>query len=151
MLWFCTFHVFVYVVLPTCLSWVIEYVYVGLHIMYMCVVHWAFVHLVCILVGSYERLMEYPIVGEWCALCTSQSYKCVYMRIPSSIDLQDYLVAMWYVFSWEIQILNRPLIISCWIFLLPLVKFSLVSHYGGVICYVHITSLENVYIWDIVT
>ena len=48
--------------------------------------------------------------------------------------------------SWEIQILKSPLIISRWILLLPLVKFSLVSHYGGVICCVHITSLENVYI-----
>ena len=28
--------------------------------------------------------------------------------------LQEYLASMWYVFSWEIQILNCPLTISCW-------------------------------------
>lgn len=32
------------------------------------------------LIWLFERLMDYPILGEWCASCTSQSSKCVYMR-----------------------------------------------------------------------
>jgi len=34
---------------------------------------------------------------------------------------------------------------------LPLVKINSLSHYGGVISFVHITSLENVNIWGCVT
>ena len=40
---------------------------------------------------------------------------CVHEEYHLVLILQDYLVSMWYVFSWEIQILKCPLIISCWI------------------------------------
>ena len=87
MLWFCTLHVLVYVVLPICLSWEIKYVYVGLYIMYACVVCWAFLHLVYILVGSCERLMEHPILGEWCALWPHNPKNVCTWGIPSSFDI----------------------------------------------------------------
>ena len=61
MCWFCTLHVIVYVVLPTCLPC---FLYVGWHIMYNCSLL-SLLHLVHILVvGSCEKLMDYPILGE---------------------------------------------------------------------------------------
>ena len=56
-----------------------------------------------------------------------------------------YLVSMWYVLIMR----NSNSIMSINFlyldFYLPLVKKNIgLSHYGGVICYVHITSLENV-------
>ena len=150
--WLCTLHVFVYVVLPICLSWVIKYVYVGLHIMYAWVV--------CLsLFASYLYLswLLWEINGTthfggvMCFVHFTNLQMCVHEEYHLVLILQDYIVSMWYVFSWEIQILNSPLIISWCILLLPLVWLSLVSHYGGVICFVYITSLENVYIWGIAT
>ena len=89
--------------------------------------------------------------GVMCFVHFTNLQMCVHEEYHLVLILQVYLVSMWYVFSWEIQILNSPLIISCCILLLPLVWLSLVSHYGGVIYFVYITSLENVYTWGCAT
>ena len=65
--------------------------------------------------------------GVMCFVHLTVPQMCVHEEYHLVLILQAYLVTMWYVFSWEIQILNSPLIISCWILFLPLVKFSLIG------------------------
>jgi len=69
---------------------------------------------------------------------------CVHEKCHLELILQDYLVSMWYVILMRnlnsIMSINYLLIGS----LLPLVKINSISHYGGVISFVNITSLENV-------
>ena len=69
---------------------------------------------------------------------------CVHEEYHLVLILQDYLVSMWYVMlmrnSNSIMSINRLLLdLIC-----LLLRINGLSHYGGVICYVHIPSLENV-------
>jgi hypothetical protein len=52
---------------------------------------------------------------------------------------------MWYVMLMRNSNYVMSIIISFG-FYLPLVKINALSHYEGVLCFVHITSHENVYI-----
>ena len=69
---------------------------------------------------------------------------CVHEEYHLVLILQDYLVSMWYVMlmrnSNSIMSINRLLLdLIC-----LLLRINGLSHYGGVICHVHIPSLENV-------
>ena len=69
---------------------------------------------------------------------------CVHEGYHLVLILQDYLVSMWYVMlmrnSNSIMSINRLLLdLIC-----LLLRINSLSHYGGVICDVHIPSLENV-------
>ena len=69
---------------------------------------------------------------------------CVHEEYHLELILQDYLVSMWYVILMRNSNSIMSINFSSW-FCLPLaLKEKGLSHYGGVISYVHITSLENV-------
>ena len=55
-------------------------------------------HLVCILVGSCERLMDHPILGGVMCFGHFTILKvCAHEEYHLVLILQDYLVSMWYV------------------------------------------------------
>ncbi len=99
------------------LSWEIKSMYVGLHTMYLCS-FLSLLHLVGILYGSCEILMDYPIMGEWYAFGNFIILKmCVHEEYHLELILQDYLVSMWYVILMRNSNSKCPLIISCWFFI----------------------------------
>jgi hypothetical protein len=48
-------------------------------------------------VGSCERLMDHPILGEWYALAFHSPKNMCTWGIPLSVYILNYLVSMWYV------------------------------------------------------
>jgi hypothetical protein len=50
-----------------------------------------------ILLGSCERLLDHPILGEWYALHFTILKMCVHEEYHLVLIFKDYLVSMWYV------------------------------------------------------
>ena len=66
----------------------------------MCVLCLSLLHLVFILVGSCERLMDYSILGECDLLWAPHDPKiCVHEEYHLELIFQDYLVSTWYVMN----------------------------------------------------
>ena len=99
------------------LSWEIKSMDVRLRTMYLCLC-WSLFASCCILYGSCEWLMDYPILGEWYALGNVTSLKmCVHEEYHLVLILQVYLVSMWYVIlmrnSSSIMSINYLLLVPC--------------------------------------
>ena len=128
--WFCILHVFVYVVLPTCFILSNQLCACWLHTMYGCYC-WAYCILIYLL-GSWEWLMDHPILGEWYALALhNPKYVCTW-GIPLSVYILNYLVSMWYVMlmrnSNSIMSINFS---SCFCLPLALKKIWFITLWGS--------------------
>jgi hypothetical protein len=140
MCWFCTYHVFVYVVLLLAYLVILPWVGCLAHHVLVCLI-WASSAYWCYLIWLFEILMDNPILGEWYAWALHNLKMCAHEEYYLELILQVYLVSMWYV----ILMRNSNSIMSI------NSNSNCLSHYGGVICFVHITSLENVNIWGFST
>ena len=146
--WFCTLLVFLCVVLSTYLFWVIKYVYVGLHTMYVWVCVEPLYQLAYILIGSFwENNGLSHFRGVICSLAIHNPKNVCTWEIPLSIDITR-LSSLYVVChsheKFRFYMFMNYLLLA---FICLLLKRNGLSHYGGVISYVHITILENVNIW----
>ena len=94
--WFCTLLVFVCVVLSTYLSWVIKYVYVGLHTIYL---FWALLLLFDILscwLSFWEINGLSHFGGVMCFVHFTILTMCVHEEYHLVLIYQSYLFSMWY-------------------------------------------------------
>ena len=122
-----------------------------LHSMCVCCV----LSLYCILFYLIWLLWEingsFYFWGVMCFVHFTILKMCVHEEYHLVLICHDYLVSMWYIVlmknsnSW-ISINHLLLDFIC-----LLLRVNDLSHYGGVICHVHIPSLENVNMWSIAT
>ena len=94
--WFCTLLVFVCVVLYTYLSWVIKYVYVGLHTIYL---FWALLLLFAILscwLSLWEINGLFLFGRVICFVYFTILKMCVHEEYHLVMIYQSYLFSMWY-------------------------------------------------------
>ena len=127
---FCTLLVFVCVVLSTYLSWVIKYVYVGLHTIYLC---WALLLLFDILsrcLSFWEINGLFHFGGVMCSVHFTILKLCVHEENHLVMIYQYYLFSMWYVMLMRNSNSIMSINFSSWL-CLPLVLENLDYHIMG--------------------
>ena len=71
-----------------------------------------YLNIFVILFGSCEKLMDYPILGEWCVFWAFHNPKiCIHEGYHLLLILQDYLVSIWYFILMRIS--NSIMSINC--------------------------------------